>query len=128
MLSLTNGESSSRPRDEVDFGFEEIDELALEEVDMERRSDKSSRSSHTPIDDHDVNDPDFTAEEAFESFAENESTEDDDVFDKMVTRGRAKRQTAKTKVAKGKKDKKPKQSQSPATRQSRTTRAASVRF
>lgn len=125
MLSLTNGESSSRPRDEVDFGFEEIDELALEEVDMERQSD---RSSQTPVDDHDANDPDYEAEEALEAFAENASTEEDDEFDKMVTRGRAKRQNTKTKATKGKKKKTEAQSESPATRQSRTTRAASVRF
>lgn len=121
-MSITNGEeSSSRGRDVVDYSFEEIDEFM---VDVEQHSERSSHS-RSPMDEHDeyndatLSDPDYV-EEATESLDENS----EDEYDKIVTRGRAKRKS--TAVA-AKKDK-PKKTKSPSTRQNRTTRAASVRF
>lgn len=122
-MTITNGDSAStsRNRDVVDYGFEEIDEFM---VDVEEYSDRSSR---TPIDDHvddetTISDPDYV-EEATESFDENS---EEDEFDAIVTRGRAKRKSLQS--AKAKKNKKEKPTKSPSTRQNRTTRAASVRF
>lgn len=130
-MRLTNGESSTGTRDEVDFGFVEINEMTLDdemhiedqEMHMEartERSERSERSSRTPFDEYDnghQSDPDYV-EEATEFFNENQS---EDEYDAMVTRGRAKQQ-------KSKKSKKDKPKKSPATRPGRTTRAASVRF
>lgn len=120
MLRLTNGEAStSRGTDEIDYGFEEIEEFILEEeMEIDLRSNRSSR---TPFDDGDNDigngdrsDPDYV-EEATESFEE-----DDDEFDQMVTRGRSKRKTTKDK------EKKEKPKKSSTSRRSRT-RAVSVR-
>lgn len=126
-LTSPGESSSSRTRDDTDFGFEEIDEMALEDVEMEQQ--RLQRSSCTPFSEHgdmndDESDADYIAEEVTESF--DESANDDD-FDLMVTRGRSKRQPAKPKKD-SKKDKKEKQKKTPTTRQTRTTRAASVRF
>ncbi|XP_055327118.1 receptor expression-enhancing protein 1 isoform X9 [Sitodiplosis mosellana] len=123
LLRITNGEAStSRGRDEIDYNFSEVEEFMLEE---EMQIDQhSERSSRTPFDEDDdgVNDDnssdgDYVAE-VTESF-----DEDNDDFDRIVTRGQSKRQTAKAKKDKEKKPKK-----SPVSRQNRTTRAASVRF
>lgn len=120
MLRLTG--ESSRGRDEIDCAFEEIQEFMVEEdIEIEQHSDMhSERSSRTPFDDDESHpsDDDYV-EEATESLDEN----DDDEFEQIVTRGRAKRKTTKAKV-----DKKQKPKNSPVTRQNRTTRAASVRF
>lgn len=92
-------------------------------VDVEHNSERSSHS-RSPMDEHDehndatLSDPDYV-EEATESLDENS----EDEYDKIVTRGRAKRKS----TAAAKKDK-PKKTRSPTTRQNRTTRAASVRF
>lgn len=143
MLRLTNGESSSsasRGRDQTDFGFEQIDENSLDEdienMIIEQRSERSSRTPFDDSGDHE-SDMDYLAEEATESFdaSDSDNNNDDggnDEFDAMVTRGRAKqRQTTKAK-SQNKKSKKSKPIKSPherpTTRQSRTTRAASVRF
>lgn len=117
MLGLTNGESSSSHRDEIDYGFGEVEEFGLEEeMIIDQHSERSSR---TPFDDDSLAmDADYV-EEATESFDEN----DEDEYDQIVTRGRSKRQTTKSK-----KEKKEKPKKSPTTRQNRTTRSASVRF
>ncbi|XP_031631037.1 receptor expression-enhancing protein 1 isoform X5 [Contarinia nasturtii] len=126
LLRVTNGEPTSPTashggRDEID-GFEQVEAYMLEEesMQMERNSERSI--SRTPFDDHDDDgsDSDYVAE-ATESLDEN----DEDEFDKIVTRGRSKRKAA---IPKTKKEKKEKPKKSPATRQNRTTRAASVRF
>lgn len=120
MLRITNGESS-RGRDEIDYGFEEIEEFMLEEnIQIDQHSERSSRS---PFDDDLDNDDQVDhssdgnyVEEATESL--DESSEDE--FDQIVTRGRSKRHATKAK-----KDNK---KEKPTTRTNRTTRAASVRF
>lgn len=133
-LTSPDESSSSRTRDEVDFGFEEIDGMALDDVEMEQlqqqeRQQHLDRSSRTPFSEYgdmnvDESDADYIAEEVTESF--DDSTNDDE-FDTMVTRGRSKRQPAKP-TKDNKKERKEKQKKTPTTRQTRTTRAASVRF
>lgn len=142
LLRLTNGESSTASRDEIDFNFDLTldDEMHIEEEHhmLLRRSD---RNSHTPFDERSSSigngsDADFMAEEATESFDERDSTDmdddnDDDDGDLMVTRGRAKRQTDKSAPKTRKPTKKEKaatKKSSVTTCQNRTTRAASVRF
>lgn len=146
LLRLTNGESSTASRDEIDFNFDLTldDEMHIEEEHhmLLRRSD---RNSHTPFDERSSSigngsDADFMAEEATESFDERDSTDmdddnddddGDDEFDLMVTRGRAKRQTDKSAPKTRKPTKKEKaatKKSSVTTCQNRTTRAASVRF
>lgn len=128
MLRLTSKESSSsRDRDEVDYSFEEMDEMIMmeDETNSERQSEHSSRHS-TPFNDNnnsvDSDDPVFV-EEATESFEEDhsQSDEDDDDLDRVVKRGRGRPRKCRA----AKVDKRP---HVPNTHSTRTTRAASVRF
>lgn len=150
LLRLTNGESSTASRDEIDYNFDLTldDEMHIEEEQQQMLLRRSTRSSHTPFDDRsnsvgNGSEADFMAEEVTESFDErddsttdNDDDDDDynegDEFDVMVTRGRAKRQTNRSagkKPAKpAKKEKATTKPSSATTRQNRTTRAASVRF
>lgn len=144
LLRLTNGESSTTSRDEIDFNFDLTidDEMHIEE-EHQMMLRRSVRNSHTPFDEGSSigngSDADFVAEEATESFDERDSTDSnndddddgDDEFDAMVTRGRAKRQTDKSAAKTRKPTKKEKattKKSTATTRQHRTTRAASVRF
>lgn len=147
LLRLTNGESSTSSRDEIDFNFDLTmdDEMHIEE-EHQMLLRRSARNSHTPFDERSSvgngsDAPDFMAEEATESFDEHDSTTDndddndddynegDDDFDVMVTRGRAKRTSVAGKKQKpAKKEKATTKNSSTTVRQNRTTRAASVRF
>lgn len=135
MLRLSQSEesSSSRGRDQVDYSFEEMDELLMmeEETNSERQSEHSSRHG-TPFNDNisNSNDSDDTefVEEATESFEEDnqsqtdEDDENDDHFDRVVKRGRGR--PPKNRAAKVNKT----PNVATNTRSTRTTRAASVRF
>lgn len=132
-MRLNNDNSSARTRDEIDYSFEEMnditmDETALNEINADRQSEYERSSRGTPFvdneTDHSSDDPDYV-EEATEILEESSSrhtdeNDEDDEFDHVVKRGRGRPSKTKKKKSAHKIEQ--------SSRPIRVTRAASVRI